>query len=296
MKGPGKKSKPIFSPPHELRLQIMTAFRGTASRGSRTTSQALAIDLFGTLKTASDPEKKLILDSFAAELGLPTGGSWDVTLEWRDEENRLHEERKAPTQVDAVARSSRCIIFFECKFTEEAGGCSQTQAVTKDDVEIRPRQCNGNYELQINPRENKAESRCALSGKGILYWDVIPNAFRYDAAVDQAPCPFKDRGFQLMRNTTLAWRIAQDEGIAPAFVILYADSLKFLFPNWLASGGFEKFLASLRQDQIVCRAVSYQALIRSALAAVPAGESNTKWRELSSWIERKIANADGSKL
>jgi hypothetical protein len=67
-----------------------------------------------------------------------------------------------------------------------------------------------------------------------------------------------------MRNTTLAWRIAQDEGIAPAFVILYAESPELPFPTWLASGGFEKFRASLRQDQIVCRAVSYQALIRSA--------------------------------
>ena len=166
----------------------------------------------------------------------------------------------------------------------------------KDEVEIRPKQCNGNYELQINPRENKAESRCALSGKGILYWDVIPEVFRYDVAVDQAPCAFKDGGFQLMRNAILAWRLAHDEGIKAAVVILYADSPNFLFPIWLASGGFEKFGASLRQDQIVCRAVSYQAFLRTALAAVPAGESNTKWRELSSWIERKIANAAASKL
>ena len=84
-------------------------------------SQALAIDLFGTLKTASDPEKSLIFDSFAAQLGLPTSGSWDVMPEWRDEENRLHEERRARTQIDAVARNSRCVILFECKFTEEAG-------------------------------------------------------------------------------------------------------------------------------------------------------------------------------
>ena len=253
-------------------------------------SQALAIDLFGTLKTASDTEQQLIFGRFAAELGLPAGGSWDVTLEWRDEENRLQEEWRARNQVDAVARNSRCVIFFECKFTEEASSCSQTRAVmTNEGAELRPKQCNGNYELQIN-RRNSAESRCALSGKRILYWDIIPRVFHYDAVVDHAPCPFKDGTFQLMRNTTLAWRLAQDEGIMPAFVILYADSPKLPFPNWLASGGFEKFRASLRQDQIVCRAVSYQALIRSALAAVPAGESDATWRELGTWIDKKVAD------
>lgn len=174
-----------------------------------------------------------------------------------------------------IARSPRCVIFFECKFTQEAGSCSQTQAVTKDGAELRPKQCNGNYVLQTNPR-NKIESKCALSGKRILYWEAIPKVFQYDATVDHAPCPFRDGGFQLMRNTTLAWRIAQDENIAPAFVILYADSPKLPFPTLLASGGFEKFRAPLRQDQTACRAVSYQMFVQSALAAIPAGVSRIR--------------------
>jgi len=37
-------------------------------------SQALAIDVFGTLKLA--PERHAILDEIAASIGLPVGGSW----------------------------------------------------------------------------------------------------------------------------------------------------------------------------------------------------------------------------
>lgn len=75
--------------------------QGHCDTWKRYSSQALAIDLFGTLKTTSDPAQRLILDRFAAEIGLPTGGPWKVELEWRDEKNRLQEEPRARTQVDA---------------------------------------------------------------------------------------------------------------------------------------------------------------------------------------------------
>ena len=263
-------------------------------------SQALAIDLFGTLKTALEQERNLILDKFAAELGLPVGGRWYVDLEWLDERNRLHEDSKGRTQVDAIARSPHCVILFECKFTEEAGSCSQTRAVVKkngEEEEVRPRQCNGRYELQINPRKKtKGANRCALSAKGILYWDVIPKVFHRVADVDYDPCPFSGSNFQLMRNSILAWRLAQDDRLAPAFVALYADSPSFAFPKSLESGDFEKFRSTLRDDQITCRAVSYQSFLRSALSAVPDGGPGAKWRELSAWIDEKIANAAGRRL
>jgi hypothetical protein len=49
------------------------------------------------------------------------------------------------------------------------------------------------------------------------------------------------------------------------------------------------FFESLRSEQIICRAISYQAFIQSAAAAVEDGEPATTWRELGAWVDRKIA-------
>jgi len=38
------------------------------------------------------------------------------------------------------------------------------------------RQCNGNYEMQTNP-VNEEKARCALTGKGIRYWELIPGVY-----------------------------------------------------------------------------------------------------------------------
>lgn len=75
-------------------------------------SQALAIDVLGTLKVS--PDRDMILDHLAAQWGLPAGGPWEIELEWCDPANHLGE--KQPTWVDAVAISPRALIFFECKF------------------------------------------------------------------------------------------------------------------------------------------------------------------------------------
>lgn len=89
-------------------------------------SQALSIDVFGTLQQSA--ERDVVLDQLAAGLGLPMGGPWDLKLEWRDPHNLLKEKQR--TWVDAVARSPRSLIFFECKFCEtDGGGCGQTQPI-----------------------------------------------------------------------------------------------------------------------------------------------------------------------
>jgi hypothetical protein len=221
-------------------------------------------------------------------MGLPAGGPWCVDIEWKDSVNRLRERTR--TQVDAMARSPNCVILFECKFTEtEAGSCSQTQALTRKNGPLVPKRCNGNYERQVNP-VNGIENRCALSGRGIRYWDIIHKTFSYDASVNYAPCPFRGDFFQLMRNVVLAWQLAQDGSAVPAFVTIYADSPMLPFPKWIASPRWQQFTQSLRPWEIVCRAVSYQALINLAILAVDdGGEASTLWRELGSWIDRKIA-------
>ncbi len=45
-------------------------------------SQALAIDVFGTLRV--HPGRDRVLDRLAQHLGLPGGGPWETMLEWQD--------------------------------------------------------------------------------------------------------------------------------------------------------------------------------------------------------------------
>lgn len=106
-------------------------------------SQALAIDVFGTIKMS--PIRDVILDALAQSVGVPTGGPWTVTLEWNTPKALLGEPR--PTQVDVYIESPQAVLVCECKFTETNGGaCSQTNKKNG----VAP--CNGHYELQINPK------------------------------------------------------------------------------------------------------------------------------------------------
>ena len=131
-------------------------------------SQALAIDVFGT--TAVNADRDAIMDALAIAAGLPPGGPWEVALEWTDPANLLREPRS--TQVDVFASGANAILVIECKFTEPGGGCSQVRRIPSGRGAGLP-QCDGSYHLQINPR-NGVSARCALSGKGIRYWSVLP--------------------------------------------------------------------------------------------------------------------------
>ena len=149
-------------------------------------SQALAIDVFGSLKMS--PDQDTILNHLAKELDLPIEGSWEIDLEWKDPKNLLKERRQ--TQVDVVACNRKSLIFFECKFTEADGGSCSQPAPIRYGLNKGLKQCNGSYEKQTNPVNKKIE-RCALTGKGIRYWNVIPQIFDYITDVDYTPCPFK---------------------------------------------------------------------------------------------------------
>ena len=72
-------------------------------------SQAMAIDIFGTIKCSVD--RDLVLDAIAETAGLPPGGPWRVELEWIDEENLLGEPHQ--TQVDAIAIGSDAAVTLE---------------------------------------------------------------------------------------------------------------------------------------------------------------------------------------
>lgn len=182
-------------------------------------SQALAIDVFGTLKNHSSCNR--ILNSLVADLEIPESNNWNVNLEWISPTNPLGEIHQH-TQVDAIAENDLAIILFECKFTESDGGsCSQVKQLKKGAHKGRI-QCNGNYIMQTNPANGKI-SRCALIPKGIRYWEIIPEVFDYNPNMDHAPCPFAGPWYQWMRNITNAYAIAKKSGRQAVFCLVYAD-------------------------------------------------------------------------
>jgi hypothetical protein len=54
-------------------------------------SQALAIDVFGTIKMLSQEDRDVLLGEVARRLKLPEAGPWQIELEWCDKANRLKE-------------------------------------------------------------------------------------------------------------------------------------------------------------------------------------------------------------
>ncbi|MBD3233218.1 MAG: hypothetical protein GF315_05795 [candidate division Zixibacteria bacterium] len=240
-------------------------------------SQALAISVFGYLKLVAQSERDLVMNTLALKLGLPHGGPWEVDLEWLDKENRLREKRRS--QIDAVARSPNALIFFECKFTEKDGGsCSQTQRL-KGHV-----QCDGNYREQVD-RINGIKSQCALSGKGIRYWEVIPQVFNCSSDSDQEPCPFAGPWYQWMRNIVLCYEIARSLYVTPAFVIAYADSEHFS----VSKKDWSEFKAILNRDAIIFDTISYQNLLKIACDIIKSSDlDDSIWKELRLWVDRRI--------
>ncbi len=245
-------------------------------------SQALAIDVFGTLKY--HPGSAQILNAFVAELSLPPSDVWNVYLEWESPTNPLKEINKH-TQVDAMAECWGNIIFFESKFTEPDGGvCSQIKPLTRG-AHKGMVQCNGNYVLQSNP-VNGIDSRCALTGKGIRYWDVIPEVFNIDPNCDYFPCPFAGPTYQWMRNITNAYAVAQERDYRAAFCLIYADREGLPVAEMVRSPRWQEFLSTVRSDRISVSHISYQEFLKLAIEA----DDHAIWRELKDWVERKIAD------
>ena len=243
-------------------------------------SQALAIDVFGTIKTSS--QRDSILDALAKILGLPTGGPWTITLEWVARASLLNEPR--PTQVDVYAENPWSVILFECKFTEQDGGaCSQT-VKRKDSIP-----CNGNYVQQIN-HDNDMTSRCALSGKGIQYWDIIPKVFHFDVQTDYQPCPFAGPAYLWMRNLVVAYKVARQKNKQPAVVIVYADSPDLPMAQKVRSPEWTEFTQTVRQDNVPLHVLSYQEILTLVQHTTRHGQGDQSiWMDLDEWVNRKIS-------
>ena len=274
-------------------------------------SQALTIDLFGSLKLHA--RRDAVFDRLAGILGVATGGPWEVALEWHDPANTLAE--KQPTWVDAVARSPRSLIFFECKFCEADGGsCSQTRPIAAGRRTVRPTisaapfragtpaallsgvgtgtglvQCNGHYLPQTNPA-NGHQANCALTAKGIRYWDLIPEIFGYAQEANYAPCPFAGAWFQWMRNLATCVAVARRDGLQPAFVVVYADWPGLPMAERVGAAEWRWLESRVDPAAISFRTLSFQAIAELACQAVPG---DPLWPELTAWIERKISSVGG---
>jgi hypothetical protein len=245
-------------------------------------SQALAIDLFGTLKVAGRPLRDGVLAALAKKAGLPEDGPWNVDLEWEDEDNRLKESGKC-TQVDALATSPSAIICFEAKFGEEDGGvCSQPKPI-KNGPNKGKIQCSGRYEMQLNP-VNRKSGRCALSAKGIRYWDVIPQVFDISSEVDHRPCPFAGPWYQWMRNLVLAHELGISHRKQSAFIVIYADHPALPFPQVLRSKEWTAFTGCLRPDSVRMTTLAYESILKESVVET----EQKSWSDLQDWITTKI--------
>ena len=220
-------------------------------------SQALAIDVFGTIKASTERDR--VLSAVARQCGVPDDGPWELKLEWIDPKNRLKEP--TPTQVDAIAFGRHGLLLFEGKFTEGGGGCSQPNLI-RGGAHDGMRQCNGNYEPQTNP-VNNVRGRCALTGKGVLYWGPISRIFGLDLDQDHRPCPFGGETYQWMRNVVLADTLASARGQLGKVVAAYADAETLHTAKQVRSGHVGLPVAPGLGKQLVIP-MSYQSIVALA--------------------------------
>ena len=257
--------------------------QGAVTATKKQSSQALAIDVFGTLQSLSAPAK--VVDGLVTRWGLPASGPWQFCLERTIPRETLNESR--PTQVDASIESDTGLIFLECKFTESGGGgCSQVKRLGGRSPNRGTVQCTGNYELQVNPVNGK-RCRCALTAKGVGYWSVVPRVLSLANDVDHRPCPFNGGWYQWMRNLVACSRtcsISQKRGM---FIVLYAHG-PFHMPKMIGSERWSRFESLAAGNEIPLLTVSYQNLLAAATAAADPTDLGLM-RRLSVWVDDKVS-------
>ncbi|GFO67495.1 hypothetical protein GMLC_10740 [Geomonas limicola] len=252
-------------------------------------SQALAVDFFGTVKQLTEPDR--IWDAMASRWGLPSKGGWQLSLERCVPLAALGEP--TPTQVDATVESETAFIAFECKFTEpDGGGCSQIKPLSSRSPNRGKVQCSGNYSLQENP-VNGICSPCALTGKGIRYWEVVPRILSIGSDVDHSPCPFKGGWFQWMRNLAACSAMTESSKKRGAFVVLYMDG-PFPMAKRIRSSEWQKLISLTEGRTVPLITVSYQEMLVIAMEAA-APYDTPVLKRLEDWMQQKALKVSAQK-
>jgi hypothetical protein len=253
----------------------------TASRNN--SSQALALDVFVTingLKSRTD-----IAEAWTRHLAIPSMGIIDIEPEAEIPTTLLHEPRC--TQVDVVLHGTSATSLVECKFTESDGGhCSQT---VKRELKSgsSAAQCNGRYEPQRNPINDKVGS-CALTAKGVKYWTWIPRVLKIDPNVEHRPCPFAGGAYQWMRNLVAARAMMGVSNLPHSFIIVYAAGA-FPVARKLDTPEWKSFVNQLT-GEVPIQTISFQSLLSVAKSAATMDDLSIL-DDLSGWVEQKVRRA-----
>lgn len=259
-------------------------YNGQVTATRTHSSQALAVDFFGTLATLSNTSR--IVQAWSQELGLPEIGTPSICLERVLSRDALGERRK-PTQLDVSIEGEEGLLVLECKFTETDGGpCSQPIPLRKGPNRGKV-QCTGDYVRQKNP-VNGVQAKCALAGKGIRYWDVVPRVLEIDETADLRPCPFRGGWYQWMRNLVACAALAEKASKCSAFLVVYADG-PFPMAKKVQDDDWAEFSRLTEGREVSLVAVSYQSLIQFACEAA-SSQDRPVLQRLAAWINRKITD------
>jgi hypothetical protein len=242
-------------------------------------SQALAISVFETIRNVGSKDR--ILNAWAARWGLSHDSTWRIEPERLLSKSLLGEPRA--TQVDVSAESDCALMLFECKFTEIDGGCCSQAKPLKRGKFAGARQCDGTYRLQLNIRNNLS-AKCALTAKGIRYWDWVPHVLDISATDDHVPCPFKGGWFQWMRNLVACAALADSR--PAAVVIVYADG-PFPMAAKLRSDEWQDFVRLAANRRVGLHVSSFQELVDLAVQAADQSDDQLLIA-LREWLNRRI--------
>ncbi|MGA7106008.1 MAG: hypothetical protein WBX49_11760 [Candidatus Deferrimicrobiaceae bacterium] len=158
---------------------------------SMTSSQAIAVSVFGNLKMYGFLG---LLNELHCEDGQPIFGKEAITsknfrMEYKID--LLGEPR--PTSLDALI-TGKHPVAIECKLLEqEVGSCSRPR-LRRSASNYKKDFCNGTYTVQRG-----RTSRCSLTEIGVKYWKHVPRVFKWTSDADLMPCPLR-ANYQLVRN------------------------------------------------------------------------------------------------
>ncbi len=215
---------------------------------------------------------------------------WQIELKRKPGVRLLGERHQ--TQVDVLLRNQTSVVVLECKFTEaDGGGCSQLKPLPRG-THKGVCQCDGSYREQVNPVSGKRH-RCPLSGKGIRYWEHIPDYFDLSADQDHIPCPFAGPAYQYMRNVLVAGQPAKQwKATRAGFGLVYVAGDRFPMACQVSDPDSEwiHFKAHLRKDgPLVIGEVACQHLLTVWSDGLPGDATLVG---LQDWVEDRCLLAE----